>query len=322
MAHALCICINSTRHATLKNSVPGASLLLFRGSHRNFTTIRVSKNVVDIPENCHMANPGVVALVVFLLSANLGWSQPASGRFSEFEIASAEMHATQSIWVRLPENYREAESYPVLYLLDADGHFNYTADFLDYLAKPYAQKIPATILVGIRSKSPAWRFQYFTPDLGVEAAGKQGEANGFIAFLEKELIPEIAKRFKTNSTRILVGHSLAGLLTLYALCHRPALFQGAVAVSPSLTYAEGKFLTTHWLPYLSNGREKTHLYFSVAENDNSNYLPKTLELKTATDQKGPPFLAWTYELIDDTDHYSTAPAAIYRGILSTLAPFK
>lgn len=268
-----------------------------------------------------MPNRVIVVLVVFLLSVSPGWSQPAQGRFSEFEIASAEMRAPQSIWVQLPENYRETESYPVLYLLDADGHFSYTSNYLDYLAKPYAQKIPATILVGIRSKSPAWRYQYFTPALGAESAGKQGEANVFISFLEKELVPEIAKRFKTSSNRMLAGHSLAGLFALYALCHRPALFQGVVAVSPSLTYAEGKFLNTHWLPYLASVKEKTHLYFSVAENDNTNYLPKTLELKAATDQKNPPFLAWTYELIDDTDHYSTAPAAMYRGILTVLASF-
>lgn len=80
--------------------------------------------------------------------------------------------------------------------------------------------------------------------------------------------------------------------------------------------------TSNHLAYRASVKEKTHLYFSVAENDNTNDLPKTLELKTATDQNNPPFLAWTYELIDDTDHYSTAPAAMYRGILTVLASFK
>ncbi|AGH44804.1 alpha/beta hydrolase [Paraglaciecola psychrophila] len=61
-----------------------------------------------------------------------------------------------------------------------------------------------------------------------------GGANNFLDFIEKELIPYVNKSYRTNNFKILSGHSLGGLLTVYALQSRPYLFQAHFAFSPSL----------------------------------------------------------------------------------------
>ena len=56
-------------------------------------------------------------------------------------------------------------------------------------------------------------------------------AGAFLGFLEKELIPEIEKAYRTVAPRILQGKSLSGLFTIYALLARPAVFNAFVGCS-------------------------------------------------------------------------------------------
>ena len=55
-------------------------------------------------------------------------------------------------------------------------------------------------------------------------------------FLSKELIPNIEKDYRTNSYRILSGHSASGQFVLYTLTSEPTLFNAYFAVSPSLDW--------------------------------------------------------------------------------------
>jgi len=65
-----------------------------------------------------------------------------------------------------------------------------------------------------------------------------GEADQFLSVIEKQAIPLIEREYRVDSQhRILVGGSLGGLFTLYALFTRPELFQGYVAASPSVIFA-------------------------------------------------------------------------------------
>jgi predicted alpha/beta superfamily hydrolase len=56
-------------------------------------------------------------------------------------------------------------------------------------------------------------------------------AEAFLAFLEKELIPDIEKTYRTAQPRILQGKSLSGLFTVYALLARPTVFNAYVGCS-------------------------------------------------------------------------------------------
>jgi predicted alpha/beta superfamily hydrolase len=68
-----------------------------------------------------------------------------------------------------------------------------------------------------------------------------GGADKFLSFITTELIPQIDKEYKTDTTkRVLMGHSLGGYFTSYALLQnllgKQNSFSGFIAASPSLHY--------------------------------------------------------------------------------------
>jgi hypothetical protein len=71
-------------------------------------------------------------------------------------------------------------------------------------------------------------------DGSVDPIPTSGGADKFLDFMQTELMPEIEKRYRTEPYRIIVGHSLGGLLVVHALFARPELFQACIVSSPSL----------------------------------------------------------------------------------------
>jgi predicted alpha/beta superfamily hydrolase len=247
------------------------------------------------------------ALSAFLLITFLTTAQR-----KDFEFTSTALSETQNVWVQLPEDYSDTTEYGVLYVLDADGHFAYMTNYVSYLSKSFANVIPKMIVVGVRSKSPIYRYKNFTPRSDNQAV-ERGGADQFLTFLCNELVPEINRRYKTTSTRVLAGHSLAGLVTVYTMIKRPEVFTHAIAASPSIGYSNGVMLT-EYLPQNKHNLKNQRFYFSVADTDMKDYKTNTdafRSLLEKTEWKG-----WTHEVIVDTDHYSTCPAAFYKGLIT------
>ncbi len=168
-------------------------------------------------------------------------------------------HRLYQISVALPFSYDDApeEVFPAVYLLDGNLHFGMVTDMVRLLQMNGS--LPRLIVVGIGYPSGQLhgedfkqfalrRDQDFTPTvdrlferetakwLGV-AAVQSGDADRFLAFIARELIPKIEDNYRAGSMpRTLVGHSLGGLFALYALFHLPPLFKSYVVGSPALGY--------------------------------------------------------------------------------------
>ena len=79
----------------------------------------------------------------------------------------------------------------------------------------------------------------YTPLLGVTGPAREGGADLFLDFIERELKPLIGTLAPLDPARqALYGHSYGGLCTLHALFTRPAMFQTWLAASPSIWYRE------------------------------------------------------------------------------------
>jgi hypothetical protein len=71
-----------------------------------------------------------------------------------------------------------------------------------------------------------------------------GGADAFLSVIESEVIPLVAKETPLDTTRkILFGHSLGGLFTLYAAFTRPDLFATHLALSPSIWWDDRAVLS-------------------------------------------------------------------------------
>ncbi|HEY0245844.1 MAG TPA: alpha/beta hydrolase-fold protein, partial [Mucilaginibacter sp.] len=71
-----------------------------------------------------------------------------------------------------------------------------------------------------------------------------GGAAVFLGFIEKELMPMIDSKYKSDpANRTLYGYSMGGLFGSYVLFTKPALFKNILIGSPALGYDNGRYLT-------------------------------------------------------------------------------
>ena len=165
-------------------------------------------------------------------------SIPATTLFSE------SVKDSFSVFISLPKDYAKKKNqiFPVIYLLDANVYFEIVADAIK-------ENNSNAILVGIGYKdfmmmdSLRNRDYTFPKALPQDSFPISGDADKFLSFMRNELLPYIDKTYRTDtSNRTLLGHSLGGYFTLYALeqamLNKNNSFKNYVAASPSLEYCK------------------------------------------------------------------------------------
>ena len=139
------------------------------------------------------------------------------------------LNEERQIYISLPNGYDTLSSnLPVIYVLDAEYRFGIAQSIHAYFG--ITARIPQAILIGIANPNPEARKRDYLPK------SYDGEAQNFTQFLSEELFPFIEKEFKTSDRRFLVGHSNGGVFVVYTLLNNPILFEGYVAIDPSLKY--------------------------------------------------------------------------------------
>lgn len=141
--------------------------------------------------------------------------------------------------IYLPHGYDpdSAKTYPVIYLLDgsADEDFIHIAGLVQFGSFSWTKMLPEAIVVGIANVDRRRDFTY--PSKNEEERRDfptTGKSETFITSVENEILPLIAKNYRINGTRTLIGQSLGGLLATEILFKHPHLFDNYIIISPSL----------------------------------------------------------------------------------------
>jgi predicted alpha/beta superfamily hydrolase len=162
---------------------------------------------------------------------------------------------TVEVW--LPPHYQDASSrrFPVLYMHDGQNLFNPQTSFLgvdwgidEALGRLIAeQRVRAAIVVGIWNTPQ--RAQEYMPQRPLElrsrlrpgrgqggrTAARKPLSDRYLQFLLRELKPFIDEHYRTVADRdhtFIMGSSMGGLISLYAVCEYPQKFAGAGCLSP------------------------------------------------------------------------------------------
>lgn len=186
------------------------------------------------------------------------------------EIQSVQLGEKRVLNIYLPEGYRQNDTarYPVIYLLDgsADEDFIHIVGLVQYFNFPWINTVPRSIVVGIANVD---RRRDFTTPTSIENDKKAYPTTGgsakFIAFIEKELQPFIEKKYKTGSSKTIIGQSLGGLLATEILFTRPALFDHYIIISPSLWWNDGALLAMNPEIVQPGFAQKKHIYIGVGK---------------------------------------------------------
>jgi predicted alpha/beta superfamily hydrolase len=132
-------------------------------------------------------------------------------------------------------------------------------------------KMPATIIVGIWSNGLQRHSEYF-PEKALQfiseplrtqfvtkALNGKPQADNYLRFLVQELKPEIDRRYATRPDRehtIIMGSSMGGIISLYAICEYPDVFGAAGCLS---THWLGSFEKNATIPLATFAYLKDHL---------------------------------------------------------------
>lgn len=143
------------------------------------------------------------------------------------KMKSAILNEERSVIVHSPAGYdTSGKSYPVLYLLDGTR-----TSLLEMIAISNRLRndgnAPEMIIVAVENTN---RNRDMMPVVAKDLPGPPG-ADAFLGYLEKELIPDIERRYRTTQPRILLGKSLSGLFAIYAFLARPTVFNAYVGCS-------------------------------------------------------------------------------------------
>jgi predicted alpha/beta superfamily hydrolase len=185
-----------------------------------------------------------------------------------FPVLNSDIHFIESknnkikyqISVTKPLIYHDEteNDFPCLIILDSLINQVLVAGIVQHL---YFSDFPDIILVGIGPPSEqrilnlaewlpnaiSYRQRDFTPSICEELRKniekhygrdmEQGKASEFLAFINDRVIPFIDEEYRIDSKDIsIMGHSLGGLFTLYALFCEPQSFRGYAALSPFIKF--------------------------------------------------------------------------------------
>lgn len=224
--------------------------------------------------------------------------------------------------VSLPPSYANSDdTYPILVILDGDKSYGMARDIVDWLS--WSQEIPQLIVVGIGyggSMQEWWqkRSRDFTPTKDQSKIWGEwplaGGANAFQAFISKELIPYLDKKYRTKDDRLLAGLSFGGLFCSYTLFTKPEMVNRYIIVSPALAW-DNKVIWKLEKEYFSSTQElDADVYTAVGGKDERIIIKPWESFNELISNRKYKGLTWNYAQYKEDTHISSWPVALTRGL--------
>jgi predicted alpha/beta superfamily hydrolase len=187
-------------------------------------------------------------------------------------ISSTALNESRKIWVYNPTitsiHKDTSKKFPVLYVLDGDAHFYATVGIIQQLSQANGNGIlPEMIIVGIENTN---RINDLTPALHNTT---HHQPSAFVTFLSNELMPFIESHYKTSPYKLIMGHSLGGLMVIDLLTNYPNLFNAYIAIDPSMWLKNQAYLNNSLTQLHKNNMNNKKLFVGIA-----NTLPKQMSL--------------------------------------------
>lgn len=266
----------------------------------------------------------------------------------QFDLASREGGAPHRIYLYTPPGEPPLGGWPVLYLLDGNAVIATAVEALRAQA-PYTLgtgvQFGVIVAVGYPTDEAydgvrrSWDLgpppgQTYPPFVEGGPEVRTGGADEFLAFIEQELKPEIARRVTIDPKRqSIFGHSFGGLFVLHALFQKPDGFNAWISASPAIWW-EGAGIVTRADEFVANGHggggrilllvgeyEQTLAPFQIGAEDaqkrlaafeDSRIVDYTREM---AERLAPvPGLAANYVFLPGETHMSVLPACINHAV--------
>jgi len=244
-----------------------------------------------------------------IISVNLYGQATSLVNTERGSIYSEILQIEKSYQIFLPEsyNYSDSSTYPVVYLIDGDYNFYYQTGIVESLAN-VSEQIPELIVVGISDNGN----EGYRKDCTLKSEkNPEGRAEKFISYIEKELKPFIAKKYKVSPYEILMGHSLGGLFATNVFLTRPELFSAYIAIDPSLWWADN-YVSSLGDSLLKVRKEISSKYFLTLADSKQMGVHQFVEV---LEKYFPDSPNWKFKYYENESHGSVGMVSVRDGLL-------
>ncbi|WP_371185840.1 alpha/beta hydrolase [Thalassotalea maritima] len=227
--------------------------------------------------------------------------------------------------IKVPKDYGQqnnrAKKYPVLFLNDGPYTFKVAAGVT------HMKQMDKVIIVGI-SFAKGQNGQYsrvrdLTPEEDTSwTKYETGGAPRYLQFIEDEVFTYVENNYRVNTNqRILSGQSLGGSFGAWVLLSKPELFSSYILTSPSLWYKNDLIYNIEHNYHARTQQLNANVYIATGaletknngmNNDMAVDQTRFVNHLHARNYQG---LTLVGEIIDGTDHYSTFPVGLSKGLM-------
>lgn len=295
----------------------------------------------------HFLPAGIVAICmigpVYAIAGSATAAHWQRGNGQPYEVADTEVRdvpdpasgRNYQVFVALPPSYgsQPKRRYPVLYATDADYAFPLVKQIVRRL-NGEGPVVEEFILIGLSYASGESGVQSRRRDYTPTSAGSpdappdavHGQADSYQAYLRNQVLPFIAKHYRTDeSRRLFLGHSYGGLLGVRILLTEPGLFSGYLIGSPSLWY-DHHMMSRVEAAYAASHRDlPARVFMYVGEYEDIrkgdsrfartyNMVSDTRNLEKALRSRQFRSLQLRVDVLDDENHLTVAPRGFTHGL--------
>lgn len=208
----------------------------------------------------NMRNLVIIALVMLVLTSYSTERKEEAPIFKKFPAFQSQYIGPRNVEIMLPPGYDPELKYDVLYMHDGQNVFDpFTAYAgVDWGVDEQVVKLqnenkirPVIVVVSWCTEKRFFEYMPNKPVQDIKALKNSGKLNedllsdNYLKFIINELKPFVDKNFNTYQTpdhTFIMGSSMGGLISCYAICEYPEVFGGAACLSTHWPAYDGIFL--------------------------------------------------------------------------------
>ena len=229
----------------------------------------------------------------------------------------------RTVRVVLPPHYAiSARRYPVLYVLDGDSNLAHAAEAVRLLAAH--TRIPEMIVVGISHRRRNWELTTapaatwtYPPQLG-----EVGGADRFLEAMAVDVVPWVDRTFRTLPHRLVLGHSLGGMVAWHALATRPTLFRGYLIVDGSVFWNHRQVVDEVERALKSATPPPARVFWVRDAIPHEVWFPENHRLKALVDAPPSPVTHITFHEEPNETHGTVVYPGTYLGLKGLFADYR
>lgn len=230
------------------DSLANGTTIKFKFTLGSWATVEKGANGEEIPDRTFTYGNGATVYINILDWAG-GSPNPSTAAANvsiiDEHFVIPQLNRDRRIWVYYPPDYENSDkNYPVLYMHDGQNLFDELTSFMgewevdETLNSLFNEGYSVPIVVGI-DNGGYLRIAEYTPFVNSTYGGGDGEL--YMQFIVETLKPYIDSHFRTLPDRGntgIMGSSLGGLISHYAILQYPDVFGKAGLLSPSYWYSD------------------------------------------------------------------------------------